>query len=87
MFSVREAVLPLTAQQASAAVSLTTQRALFFYRRRHRIDQICAAALTKAPIIEQPKRNATVATDWAFHPDSQICAPILRPDESDRVQW
>ena len=58
MAVMRAAILPLTAQQVSAAASPTMWKALFFCRRPHRIDQTCAIALTKALLIDLPKRDA-----------------------------
>ena len=83
MAVMRAAILPLTAQQVSAAASPTMWKALFFCRRPHRIDQTCAIALTKALLIDLPKHDAAVATDRACRPGSQIFAAIPRPGESN----
>ena len=75
------AILPLTAQPMPAAPTPTTvssamSKALFLCRTRHGIDQACAAALSKALIIEQPERDATSAADQIRRSDQRTEAEI-----------
>ncbi len=63
------AILSLAAQPVSTTQSPAMSQALFLCRTQRGIDQTCAAALAKALIIEQPRRDATSAADQACHTD------------------
>ena len=67
LVTLRAVILPLTTQPVSTGSSPAMSKALFLCRTQQGIDQTCAAALAKALVIGQPKRNATAAADRTCH--------------------
>jgi hypothetical protein len=61
------AVMPLATQQVSTRTPPAMSTALFLCHSQQGIDQNCAAALAKALIIEQSKRDATATADRTCH--------------------
>jgi hypothetical protein len=71
-------ILPLTTQPVSTSSSPAMSKALILCRTQQGIDQTCAAALARALIIGQPKRNATAAADRTCHSVTRTI-PDTRP--------
>jgi hypothetical protein len=67
LVTLRAMILQLTAQPVSTSASPAMSKALFLCRTQQGIDQTCAAALAKALVIGQPKRNATAAANPTCH--------------------
>jgi hypothetical protein len=81
------ATRPPATRQVSTSPSSPMTDALFLCRTQKGIDQICAAALTKALIIEQRKHDATAATDRACHADPRKFGKTWNSSISEYQGW
>jgi hypothetical protein len=73
------AILPLDREPILITSSPAVAGALFICHTQHDIDHMCAAALVKALIIEQPNRDPLAIVDRACQINSLAKEPGTHP--------